>query len=158
MELESEGWHPQSAPFGLSVAVTNHIHTIEQYLTNCFDHVCFRPLPFEVSENEKRPDLEDQDQDQNQEQAGGRKMEILLELNLKQKLATRLGTILLATVIFGAFCWDNALASLTLGAVVALLLRNPTFVFALVMTASRDLKWVFEWLISRRNPPTSVLF
>lgn len=93
-----------------------------------------------MSENEKRPDLEDQDQDQNQEQAGGRKMEILLELNLKQKLATRLGTILLATVIFGAFCWDNALASLTLGAVVALLLRNPTFVFALVMTASRDLK------------------
>ncbi|EDX08527.1 GD11850 [Drosophila simulans] len=67
-------------------------------------------------------------------------MEILLELNLKQKLATRLGTILLATVIFGGFCWDNALASLTLGAVVALLLRNPTFVYALVMTTSRDLK------------------
>ncbi|XP_017062001.1 long-chain fatty acid transport protein 1 isoform X1 [Drosophila ficusphila] len=67
-------------------------------------------------------------------------MEILLELNLKQKLATRLGTLLLATLVFASCCYNNALASLTLGAVVALLLRNPTFVFALVMTASRDLK------------------
>ncbi|KAH8401062.1 hypothetical protein KR009_002760 [Drosophila setifemur] len=66
-------------------------------------------------------------------------MEILLELNLKQKLATRMGIVLLATVIFAVFCWDNALASLTLGAVVALLLRSPTFAFGLVMTAGRDL-------------------
>jgi len=91
-----------------------------------------------VSEKEERGDQEDQE-----EQAGGKKMEILLELNLKQKLATRLGTLLLATVIFASFCWDNAVASLTLGAVVALLLRNPTFVFGLVMTCSRDLKWVY---------------
>ncbi|KAH8347801.1 hypothetical protein KR084_001084 [Drosophila pseudotakahashii] len=67
-------------------------------------------------------------------------MEILLQLNLKQKLATRLGTLLLATLIFVSFCWDNAVASLTLGAAVALLLRNPTFVFGLVMTTARDLK------------------
>ncbi|XP_017070492.2 long-chain fatty acid transport protein 4 [Drosophila eugracilis] len=87
-----------------------------------------------MSENEERGDLDDQ------EQAGGKKMEILLELNLKQKLATRMGTVLLATLIFAGFCWDNAVASLTLGAVVALLLRNPTFVFGLVMTAARDTK------------------
>lgn len=65
-------------------------------------------------------------------------MEILLELNLKQKLATRMCIILAGTVIFAAFCWDNALASLALGAVVALLLRSPKYVFALLMTASRD--------------------
>ncbi|XP_017125298.1 long-chain fatty acid transport protein 4 [Drosophila elegans] len=89
-----------------------------------------------MSANEERGDQQDQE---DQEQAGGRKMEIQLELNLKQKLATRLATLLLATLIFASFCWDNAVASLTLGAVVALLLRNPTFVFALVMTCSRDL-------------------
>ncbi|XP_016953585.1 long-chain fatty acid transport protein 4 [Drosophila biarmipes] len=94
-----------------------------------------------MSEKEERGDLEDQE-----EQAGGKKMEILLELNLKQRLATRLGTLLLATVIFASFCWDNALASLTLGAVVALLLRNPTFVFGLVMTCSRDLKALQRFL------------
>ncbi|KPU76856.1 uncharacterized protein Dana_GF11390, isoform B [Drosophila ananassae] len=84
-----------------------------------------------MSGNEERADLEDQ-------QAGGKKMEILLELNLKQKLATRMCIILSGTVIFAAFCWDNALASLALGAVVALLLRSPKYVFALLMTASRD--------------------
>ncbi|KAH8234138.1 hypothetical protein KR038_002176 [Drosophila bunnanda] len=67
-------------------------------------------------------------------------MEILLELSLKQKLATRMGTLLVAILIFASFCWDNAVASLTLGAAVALLLRNPIFVFGLAMTASRDLK------------------
>ncbi|XP_016930647.3 long-chain fatty acid transport protein 4 [Drosophila suzukii] len=94
-----------------------------------------------MSEKEERGDQEDQE-----EQAGGKKMEILLELNLKQKLATRLGTLLLATVIFASFCWDNAVASLSLGAVVALLLRNPTFVFGLVMTFSRDLKAVQRFI------------
>ncbi|KAH8389699.1 hypothetical protein KR200_000188 [Drosophila serrata] len=67
-------------------------------------------------------------------------MEILLELSPKQKLATRMATLLLAILIFASFCWDNAVASLTLGAAVALLLRNPIFVFGLIMTASRDLK------------------
>lgn len=88
-----------------------------------------------MSENEEHGDQEDQ-----QEADDGEKMEILLELNLKQKLATRMGTLLMATLIFASFCWDNAVASLTLGATVALLLRNPTFVFGLMMTAVRDLK------------------
>ncbi|EDW60641.2 long-chain fatty acid transport protein 4 [Drosophila virilis] len=66
-------------------------------------------------------------------------MEILLELNLKQKLATRLGILLVGCIIFGLFCYDSALASLTLGALLALMLRNPTNVFALVMTCHRDI-------------------
>ncbi|KAH8284570.1 hypothetical protein KR018_004560 [Drosophila ironensis] len=67
-------------------------------------------------------------------------MEIQLELNFKQRLGTRMGTVLVATVIFLAFCCDSALASLTLGAVVLLLLRSPQFVYGFVMTASRDIK------------------
>ncbi|EDW00632.1 GH20985 [Drosophila grimshawi] len=65
-------------------------------------------------------------------------MEILLELNLKQKLATRLGILIVGSIIFGLFCCHSALASLTLGALLALMLRNPTNVFALVMTCRRD--------------------
>lgn len=65
-------------------------------------------------------------------------MEILLELNLKQKLATRLGILLAGFIVFGLFCCDSALASLTLGALMALMLRNPTNIFAFVMTCHRD--------------------
>lgn len=66
-------------------------------------------------------------------------MEILLELNLKQKVATRLGILLVGCTIFGFFCCDSALASLTLGALLALMLRNPTNIFAFVMTCHRDI-------------------
>ncbi|XP_068146680.1 LOW QUALITY PROTEIN: long-chain fatty acid transport protein 4 [Drosophila tropicalis] len=66
-------------------------------------------------------------------------MELLLELNLKQKFATRLGIVLVGTLLFALFCYDSAMASLTLGAVLALLIRSPTYVFAWVMTVERDL-------------------
>ncbi|TDG39174.1 hypothetical protein AWZ03_014404, partial [Drosophila navojoa] len=69
----------------------------------------------------------------------GKAMEILLELNLKQKLATRLGILLAGLIVFGLFCSDSALASLTLGALLALMLRNPTNIFAFVMTCHRDI-------------------
>jgi len=65
-------------------------------------------------------------------------MEIQLELNLKQKFATRLGILIVSSFIFAIFCWDSAVASLTLGALMALMLRNPTNVYALVMTSHRD--------------------
>ncbi|BFG05660.1 long-chain fatty acid transport protein 4 [Drosophila madeirensis] len=66
-------------------------------------------------------------------------MEIQLELNLKQKLATRLGTLLVASLVYFCFCCDSAVASLVFAVLLALLLRSPTFVFALVMTAQRDI-------------------
>lgn len=68
-----------------------------------------------------------------------KKMEILLELNLKQKTATRLGILIVGSLIFALFCWNSALLSLTLGALLALMLRSPTNVYALVMTCRRDL-------------------
>ncbi|XP_034120160.1 long-chain fatty acid transport protein 4 isoform X1 [Drosophila guanche] len=75
-----------------------------------------------------------------QEDAGTKwKMEVQLELNLKQKLATRLGTLLVASLVYFCFCCDSAVASLVFAVLLALLLRSPTFVFALVMTAQRDI-------------------
>ncbi|KAH8384813.1 hypothetical protein KR093_009014 [Drosophila rubida] len=66
-------------------------------------------------------------------------MELLLELNMKQKLATRLCILLVGSLIFAFICWDSAPASLTLGALMALMVRNPTNIYALVMTCRRDL-------------------
>lgn len=84
---------------------------------------------FKVSQCKEQPDREETE----------KKMEILLELNLKQKTATRLGIVLVGSLIFALFCWNSALLSLTLGALLALLLRSPTNVYALVMTCRRDL-------------------
>ncbi|XP_022229909.2 long-chain fatty acid transport protein 1 isoform X1 [Drosophila obscura] len=78
------------------------------------------------------------DQEDDQQAAGGKKMEIQLELNVKQKLATRLGTLLVASLVYVCFCGDSAVASLIFVALLALLLRSTTFVFSLVMTAKRD--------------------
>ncbi|KAL7737977.1 hypothetical protein ACLKA6_006337 [Drosophila palustris] len=83
---------------------------------------------------ECKPEKEEQKEEKDE-----KRMEILLELNLKQKLATRLGILIVASFVFAMFCWDSALASLTLGALMALMLRNPTNVYALVMTFHRDL-------------------
>ncbi|XP_017839937.1 long-chain fatty acid transport protein 4 isoform X1 [Drosophila busckii] len=82
-----------------------------------------------MGQSEQRSERKEQDES---------RMEILLELNLKQKLATRLGILLVGSIIFVLWCWDSALASLTLGALLALMLRNPTNVYAFVMTCKRD--------------------
>ncbi|XP_061399604.1 long-chain fatty acid transport protein 4-like [Musca vetustissima] len=64
-------------------------------------------------------------------------MNLLLELNFKQKNATRFFTVLGGFLIF-LLIKDNAKLSLGLGAIMALMLRNPTFVYALVHTVPRD--------------------
>lgn len=82
-----------------------------------------------MSQSKVQPDREETE----------KKMEILLELNLKQKTATRLGILLVGSLLFALFCWNSALLSLTLGALLALMLRSPKHVYALVMTCRRDL-------------------
>ncbi|XP_034107092.1 long-chain fatty acid transport protein 4 [Drosophila albomicans] len=80
---------------------------------------------------------EQQQRDKEKEEEN--KMEILLELNMKQKLATRLCILIFGSLVFAFFCSDSALASLTLGALMALTLRSPTNIYALAMTCRRDL-------------------
>lgn len=64
-------------------------------------------------------------------------MNILLELNFKQKNATRF-----LTVFFGFLTYllvkDNTKLSMGLGAALALMLKNPTFVYATFNTMGRD--------------------
>ncbi|XP_054739497.1 long-chain fatty acid transport protein 4 [Anastrepha obliqua] len=65
-------------------------------------------------------------------------MQVLLVLNFRQRNATRLATILsgvFALILFK----DSAKACLILGAALALLLRNPTFVYAFGTTIRRDI-------------------
>ncbi|XP_030375080.1 long-chain fatty acid transport protein 4 [Scaptodrosophila lebanonensis] len=89
----------------------------------------------------------------------GKKMEVLLELNLKQRTATRAGIVMVGIIIYVLFCTNSAKASLTLGALLTLMMRNPTIVYALVMTVHRDTMafYRFLWLnvyllrMERRN-------
>ncbi|XP_053963248.1 long-chain fatty acid transport protein 4 [Anastrepha ludens] len=65
-------------------------------------------------------------------------MQVLLVLNFRQRNATRLATILsgvFALILFK----DSVKACLILGAALALLLRNPTFVYAFGTTIKRDI-------------------
>lgn len=64
-------------------------------------------------------------------------MSILLELNFKQKNATRLIT---AIGGFSAYLLikDSTKLSMALGAIMALMLRNPTIVYVLFVTIPRD--------------------
>lgn len=65
-------------------------------------------------------------------------MNIQLELSFKQRVATRLGTCLFGLIAY-IILKDNTKATLLLGAVWALMLRNPTFVFAMSQTIPRDI-------------------
>lgn len=64
-------------------------------------------------------------------------MNLLLELNFKQRNATRLFTVLGGFLVF-LLIKDNAKLSLALGAILALMLKNPTFVYAMFNTIGRD--------------------
>ncbi|XP_013118526.2 long-chain fatty acid transport protein 4 [Stomoxys calcitrans] len=64
-------------------------------------------------------------------------MNLLLELNFKQKNATRFFTVLGGFLTF-LLIKDNAKLSLLLGAILALMLKNPTFVYAFYNTMGRD--------------------
>ncbi|XP_075166089.1 fatty acid transport protein 3 [Haematobia irritans] len=64
-------------------------------------------------------------------------MNLLLELNFKQKNATRFFTVLGGFLTF-LLIKDNAKLSLLLGAVLALMLKNPTLVYAFYNTIGRD--------------------
>lgn len=65
-------------------------------------------------------------------------MDILVELNFKQKNLTR-GSIALGGFLAYLVVKDNTNLSMALGAMLALMFKNITFVYAFFNTANRDI-------------------
>lgn len=65
-------------------------------------------------------------------------MDVLVELNFKQRNATRLFTALGGFLAY-LLVKDNTNLSMALGAILALMFRNITHVYAFFNTVTRDL-------------------
>lgn len=65
-------------------------------------------------------------------------MQILLELNFRQRNSTRVVILIFGLLVFILFK-DSTKGCLFLGAALALMLRNPTYVYAFGTTIKRDM-------------------